>query len=67
MLNLDFFFKNKLSIRYHFISIILSMIAVSIGLYLIYYQIDFPVYVVIFVVLILLNTNIAMYYAQLNE
>ena len=63
---LNFLNYTKESSKYHLISVMLSIIGLLMALYLIYYQINFPTYVVVFVVLILLNTTIALYYSSIG-
>ncbi len=53
--------------KFHLFAIGIGLIALTISLYLIYNKINYPLYVMVFIIIILLSTNIAFFYSTLEN
>lgn len=53
--------------KFHLFAISVGLIALIISLYLIYNKINYPLYVMVFIIIILLSTNIAFFYSAVEN
>ncbi len=53
--------------KFHLFAIAIGLIALLVSLYLIYNKINYPLYVMVFIIIILLSTNIAFFYSTVEN
>ena len=53
--------------KFHLFAIVIGLIALLVSLYLIYNKINYPLYVMVFIIIILLSTNIAFFYSTVEN